>query len=180
MSAVTGGSPTSGSFYKSVSHSLPRQPLPLPTCVRCTAGVLLIRDTHPLFYLKGLSALCTPFQFKAEASDSGKQSSRIVYYLSHFAIPMPSPRWRRCCGLPGVRADATHSLVGIAGKKSAAIRFWEAPPDFAAAAGPDLFQDPPYSRLPGGRRGSRPWLWFLVGRGHGPPHACPGAPTSAW
>lgn len=81
--------------------------------------------------------------------------------------------------LPGARASTAHNLVEIAGIKSVAFRSPEAPPDSAGAAGLDLFLDSPYSPVPGRLQGSRPWLWPLVGRGHGPPHAGPGVPISA-
>jgi hypothetical protein len=104
-------------------------------------------------------------------------SSALPLFLSQCPDPGgdASVRW-----LPGGRARAAHSLVEIAGIKIVAFRSPEAPPDSAGAAGLDLFLDPPYSPVPGGLQGSWPWLWPLVGRGHGPPHAGPGASISAW
>lgn len=129
------------------------------------------------FSSKGLSAPCTPFQFLAGASDSGDLSS-LFSPTSSFSIPVPAPGGCAAARLPGVRANAGYSLGGIAEIKGVAVRVREAPPDCAAAAGPDLLQDPPQS-LPGELPGLQPWLWPPVDRGHGPPHACPGAPTSA-
>lgn len=142
----------------------------------------------PIACFSSKDSLCTLHALPVYGSSLRQWRAKFyllfIPLLSHsqllFLSQCPDPggdasvRW-----LPGGRASAAHSLVEIAGIKIVAFRSPEAPPDSAGAAGLDLFLDPPYSPVPGGLQGSWPWLWPLVGRGHGPPHAGPGASISA-